>query len=90
MTENNEELTMSDQIELVSDGDGIAVIGAPSAVEQFLRTEGLGDTGSPAVSELPLTTLGSLGQITAAGMASSGSGCNSQTSPLPSPASSLW
>ncbi len=72
MTENNEELTMSDQIELVSDGDGIAVIGAPSAVEQFLRTEGLGDTGSPAVSELPLTTLGSLGQITSAGMASSG------------------
>lgn len=72
MIENNEEPTMSDQIELVSDGEGIAVIGAPSAVEQFLRTEGLGDTGSPAVSDLPLTTLGSLGQITAAGMASSG------------------
>ncbi len=72
MTENNEEPTMSDQIELVSDGDGIAVIGAPSAVEQFLRTEGLGDTGSPAVSDLPLSTLGSLGQIAAAGMASSG------------------
>ncbi|PZE88870.1 hypothetical protein [Curtobacterium sp. MCBD17_008] len=72
MTKNNEEPTKSDQVELVSDEDGIAVIGEPSAVEQFLRTEGLGDIGSQAVSDLPLATLGSLGQITAAGMASSG------------------
>lgn len=32
---------MNNEIELVSDGDGLAVIGEPMAVERFLRAEGL-------------------------------------------------
>ncbi|CAL9642938.1 hypothetical protein [Streptomyces sp. enrichment culture] len=32
---------MDDEIELISDGDGLAVIGSPTAVEQFLASEGL-------------------------------------------------
>ncbi|MBT1632088.1 hypothetical protein [Curtobacterium flaccumfaciens] len=63
---------MDDQIEIISDGDGIAVLGEPRAVEQFLRSEGLSDELTSAGSELPLSVLGSLGQVTAAGMASSG------------------
>ena len=32
---------MSAEIQLISDGDGLAVIGEPSAVERFLAAEGL-------------------------------------------------
>lgn len=32
---------MDDEIELISDGDGLAVIGSPEAVERFLASEGL-------------------------------------------------
>lgn len=32
---------MSDEIELISDGDGLAVLGHPAAVERFLDAEGL-------------------------------------------------
>lgn len=32
---------MDDEIELISDGDGLAVIGSPTAVERFLASEGL-------------------------------------------------
>jgi hypothetical protein len=32
---------MDDQIQLISDGDGLAVIGEPAAVERFLASEGL-------------------------------------------------
>lgn len=32
---------MTDEIQLISDGDGIAVIGAPGVVERFLASEGL-------------------------------------------------
>ncbi len=32
---------MDDEIELISDGDGLAVIGSPAAVERFLVSEGL-------------------------------------------------
>lgn len=32
---------MSDEVELISDGDGIAVIGSPTAVDRFLSSEGL-------------------------------------------------
>ncbi|PYY52568.1 hypothetical protein DEJ17_15970 [Curtobacterium sp. MCSS17_011] len=65
---------MDDRIEIISDGDGLAVLGEPRAVEQFLRSERLSNdsTGTGAGSELPLSVLGSLGQLTAAGMASSG------------------
>src|SRR3954453_13527595 len=32
---------MNDEIQLISDGDGLAVIGEPAAVERFLASEGL-------------------------------------------------
>ncbi len=32
---------MDDEIQLISDGDGLAVIGDPAAVERFLAAEGL-------------------------------------------------
>jgi len=32
---------VDDEIQLISDGDGIAVIGAPAAIERFLNSEGL-------------------------------------------------
>ncbi|MGE3194781.1 MAG: hypothetical protein AB7K08_15080 [Microbacteriaceae bacterium] len=49
---------MSDQIELISDGDGLAVVGAKSAVERFL-----GERGLLALSEdLGLHKLGALAQ----------------------------
>lgn len=32
---------MDNEIQLISDGDGLAVIGDPTAVEEFLRSEGL-------------------------------------------------
>ncbi|WIB01265.1 MULTISPECIES: hypothetical protein [unclassified Curtobacterium] len=72
MTDNSEVNKVFDQVELVSDGDGIAVIGTPSAVEQFLRSEELGGPGPVSATDLPLSVLGSFGQVTAAGMASSG------------------
>ena len=40
---------MDDEIQLISDGDGLAVIGDPAAVERFLVCEGLSskDLGLP-------------------------------------------
>ncbi|MGW2933553.1 hypothetical protein ACWDA7_17190 [Streptomyces sp. NPDC001156] len=32
---------MDDDIQLITDGDGLAVIGSPTAVERFLVSEGL-------------------------------------------------
>jgi hypothetical protein len=32
---------MDSEIQLISDGDGLAVIGDPTAVDEFLRSEGL-------------------------------------------------
>jgi hypothetical protein len=37
---------MDDTLELISDGAGLAVLGPPSAVERFLASVGLADTGS--------------------------------------------
>ena len=36
-----QERTMDDEIQLMSDGDGLAVIGDAEAVERFLASEGL-------------------------------------------------
>lgn len=36
-----QEPTVDDEIQLISDGDGLAVIGSPTAVERFLISEGL-------------------------------------------------
>lgn len=43
---------MDNEIELISDGDGLAVIGSPTAVEHFLVSEGLAsqDLGLPRLS----------------------------------------
>ncbi|MCM3886503.1 hypothetical protein [Frankia sp. R82] len=57
---------MDDEIELISDGDGLAVIGSPQAVERFLVSEGL-----PS-KDLGLPRLGSALR-TAAGAAHAGS-----------------
>src|SRR5690349_19818324 len=44
-----QERTMDDEIQLISDGDGLAVIGDPEVVERFLVSEGLSskDRGLP-------------------------------------------
>ena len=50
---------MGDEIELISDGDGLAVVGEKSAVERFLSERGL-----LALSEdLGLHKLGALAQV---------------------------
>ena len=53
---------MDNGIELISDGDGLAVIGEPSAVERFLATLGLPskELGLPRLSKvLSLAATGS-------------------------------
>ena len=39
--------SVSNEIQLISDGDGIAVIGDPAAVERYLVEEGLMQTSVP-------------------------------------------
>ncbi|MER7127546.1 hypothetical protein [Streptosporangium saharense] len=57
---------MDDDIQLISDGDGVAVIGSPAAVERFLDSEGL-----PS-KDLGLPRLGSvLGAVAGAAQAGS-------------------
>ena len=36
---------MDDKLELISDGDGLAIVGEPSAVERFMALVGLSDAG---------------------------------------------
>src|SRR4051794_5276288 len=40
-TPQTEQPTLNNEIELISDGDGLAVIGDPAAVEMFLVSEGM-------------------------------------------------
>lgn len=40
---------MDNEVELISDGDGLAVIGKPTAVERFLASVGLANAESPSV-----------------------------------------
>jgi hypothetical protein len=56
---------MDDEIQLISDGDGLAVIGNPTAVERFLVSEGLPskDLGLPRLG----TALASAAGVTQAG-----------------------
>lgn len=72
MNDEDQETAMDDQIEIISDGDGLAVFGEPAAVEQFLRGQGFADDATRSAQELPTGALGSLAQLAAAGMASSG------------------
>ena len=37
---------MDDEVELISDGEGLAVIGNPTAVERFMASVGLSNAGS--------------------------------------------
>lgn len=62
---------MNDGIELISDGDGIAVIGESSAVERFLTTLGLPskDLGLPRLSKV--LNLGAVGLQAASAQAAS-------------------
>ena len=39
---------MDDEVELISDGDGLAVIGNPTAVERFMASVGLSSTAGSA------------------------------------------
>lgn len=56
---------MDDDIQLMSDGDGLAVIGSPAAVERFLVSEGLPsrDLGLPRLG----STLSAMAGATQAG-----------------------
>lgn len=54
---------MNDEVELVSDGDGFAILGAPGAVERFMASTGLEDSGSQRLS----TALRSGGAVAQAG-----------------------
>src|SRR6476469_3264700 len=58
--------TMDDEIQLIRDDDGLAVIGDPTAVERFLESEGLSST------DLGLPRLGSVLR-TGSGVAQAGS-----------------
>ncbi|ABW12844.1 conserved hypothetical protein [Parafrankia sp. EAN1pec] len=63
---------MDDEIQLISDGDGLAVIGSPKVVERFLASEGL-----PS-KDLGLPRLGSaLGAVAGAAQAGSEIAANS-------------
>ena len=64
---------MSNEIQLISDGDGIAVIGEPSAVELFLSSEGLPskDLDLPRLGKV-LSTGGAATQASAEIAATSG------------------
>ncbi|MGW3917079.1 hypothetical protein ACWEBX_37135 [Streptomyces sp. NPDC005070] len=63
---------MDDDVQLISDGDGLAVIGSPTAVERFLVSEGL-----PS-KDLGLSRLGStLSAVAGAGQAGSEIAANS-------------
>jgi hypothetical protein len=39
-------VVVDSEVELVSDGDGLAILGAPTAVERFMASVGLSDAGS--------------------------------------------
>lgn len=51
---------MDDDIQLISDGDGLAVIGSPTAVERFLVSEGLPskDLGLPRLGSTLMAVAG--------------------------------
>jgi len=51
---SHQEPTIDDDIELISDGDGLAVIGDPTAVDRFLASEGLPseNLGLPRLGEI--------------------------------------
>lgn len=68
-----EELTINNEVQLISDGEGLAVIGDPTVVEQFLASEGL-----LATRELELPSLsGLLSAGATAAQAASGITANS-------------
>jgi hypothetical protein len=69
---NSQEKTVDDSIEIISDEDGLVLIGEPNAIERFLHSEGLTEESTAQTAEVPLAALGALGQLAGAGMESSG------------------
>lgn len=69
----SQEPTINDEIQLISDGDGLAVIGEPAVVDRFLASEGLLATRN---FELP-TLRGAMSTGAAAAEAGSGIAANS-------------
>lgn len=63
---------MSDEIELISDGDGLAVIGDPKAVQRFLSSEGLVSTELPLSRVTALNSAANAGHVLSALAAGSG------------------
>ena len=55
----------SQDLQLISDGSGLAVIGDPDAVDQFLQTQGL--SGRKMDLSRVTTALGALGAVAQAG-----------------------
>jgi hypothetical protein len=71
-SETRQEKIMDDSIEIISDEDGVVVIGEPIAIERFLHSEGLTGDSPAQTSDVSLAALGALGQLGGAGMESSG------------------
>lgn len=46
MIDGEEDPASDGQVELISDGDGLAVLGSPAAVDRFITSAGLSETGS--------------------------------------------
>ncbi|NEM90876.1 hypothetical protein [Galbitalea soli] len=65
---------MSDEIELISDGDGLAVIGDPASVERFLMGEGLSESKELGLPRLDRALFGAAGGLQAAAEIAAGSG----------------
>ena len=42
---------MNDKVELISDGDGLAIVGNPSAVERFMASVGLPEDGGTIIND---------------------------------------
>jgi hypothetical protein len=48
---------MDNEIELISDGDGLAIIGNPTAVDRFLATAGVPSKDLPSRDSDPFSAL---------------------------------
>lgn len=70
-----DELDLLDhELELITDGDGVAVIGPPLAVEQFLTSRGLAESRDLGLQNLRRTTGGAAGVVQAASQIAENSG----------------
>lgn len=63
---------MTDEIEIVRDGDGVAFLGDPAAVERFLSSNGLASRALTLPSSSQAASAGSMAAQAGAGIAASG------------------